>query len=86
LGNQAEKIHRRLGRKISQTADQLILIIKHFSPSIKKGADKKFVDKIRVIDDKVELKKYFEKVINREVVILLEGWNWEAKKMLLKKR
>ena len=86
LGNQAEKIHRRLGRKISQTADQLILINNNFSPSIKKGADKKFVDKIRVIDDKVELKKYFEKVINREVVILLEGWNWEAKKMLLKKR
>jgi len=86
LGSQAGKIHQRLGGKISQTADQLILLNNNFFSSIKKGAHKKFVDKIKVIDDKVELKKYFEKIINRKTVVLLEGWNWEAKKILLEKR
>ena len=86
LGSASEFVHRRLGKFICKIADYLILTNNNFLKAFQKGVDKSFNKRIEVINKKIDLKKRLQKLVNKDTVILLEGWNWEAKKILFPRK
>lgn len=82
LGEQTQKVHQRLGKKIAQVAEKLILTNDNFYLDFLTGAGKDFKRKIEVIENKEKLKKRLKNIARKKTVILLEGRNWEAQKIL----
>jgi UDP-N-acetylmuramoyl-tripeptide--D-alanyl-D-alanine ligase len=86
LGPVGPVVHRRLGKRIAQVADELILTSNNYVADFKRGAGEAFADKITVAGGKASLASLLKKRARLGVVFLLEGWNWEAKKVLLNKK
>ncbi|OGD63285.1 hypothetical protein A2160_02195 [Candidatus Beckwithbacteria bacterium RBG_13_42_9] len=84
LGLVAAKVHQRLGKCIAEVADRLILTSQNFEADFRAGAGEKFDQKIEIINSNSALKSRLRKLVNEEAIVLLEGWNWSARKILLK--
>ena len=85
LGKAAGQVHRRLGKRIAAVADRLILTSHNFATAFAAGAGGEFSPKTEVILNKTALESRLKKLIDKETIILLEGWNWQARKILFPK-
>lgn len=83
LGQAGSKVHRRLGAKISRVADKLILTSDNFLVYFLQGAGRSWEKKIEVISSRVALRRRLRILIDSETVVLIEGWNLEARRFLL---
>lgn len=86
LGNASRTVHKRLGKRIGEVADRLILTSDNFLPAIASGTGKAFLKKIEVISTQRELEQRLGKLLDKNIVVLLEGWNGEAKRILFSKK
>lgn len=73
LGKQAAKSHEVLAKKAGEIADLIILTDENFYETFKKSLSKENLDKLYLIKEKADFKKFVNNHLNRRTVILLEG-------------
>lgn len=74
LGSQSHRVHKKIGKKLAETADKIVVTNENFAWDFKSGAGTLFEEKFLVSNNDFSILSWLGKrVPNRNWVVLLEG-------------
>jgi UDP-N-acetylmuramoyl-tripeptide--D-alanyl-D-alanine ligase len=74
LGKDAEKIHRKIGKKAAKICKKIFVTKSDYIDEIKSGMGKKAAEeKVELIEDPFELFEKLAETINSQTAVLIEG-------------